>query len=87
MKQIFPKNVVSQEIPIYSRQNSWLFANVTKQLKSGQDCRDLALLVLEVTRAKMCSWEGAHKPKAQTAGVYPGFLTMKRAPRSIATSP
>ena len=37
-----------------------LFTNVTRQLKSGQDCRDLALVVLQVTRAKMCSWEGAH---------------------------
>ena len=36
MKQIFPKNVISQEIPIYSRQNSWLFTSLTKQLELGQ---------------------------------------------------
>ena len=58
MKQIFPKNVISQEIPIYSRQNSWLFTSLTKQLEVGQDCRDLALLVLQLTRAKIFCWEG-----------------------------
>ena len=78
MKQVFPKNVISQEMPIYSRPTSWFFTNVTKQLKSEQGRRDHALLVLQVTRAKMCSWEGAHESKVHTAGAYPGFLTMKR---------
>ena len=83
MKQIFPKKVISQEIPIYSRQNSWLFTSLTKQLEVGQDCRDLALLVLQLTRAKISAGKvkgkGAHEPKAQTARAYPAFLSMKHA--------
>ena len=34
----------------------------------------------------MLKRKGAHEPKAQTAGVHPGFLSMKHA-KSIATPP
>ena len=31
--------------------------------------------------------KGTHEPKAQTAGAYPGFISMKHLGRSIATPP